>query len=178
MSQRKVAFIGMALLIGGVPLVTQHASPCRLLSFTSGQLVTLRGEIRQMPHDLTMVPDGCSEKIVLALPGWPESGLDDPSIGIRFQQDAEYRKFRGVPRGYDIAVTVTGRLDVSDGNERRWDPLAEQLRRGAYGHPIPFTRYQLVMLYISNVVWWPAGTPRPDSKRKQWSGDHRRAPSP
>jgi hypothetical protein len=168
MTRLAVLLMGAMLVVLGLVPSIQVVTPCRLTTAVSGQLVTLRGKYHATGHDGNIIPDGCSEQVfvLLQLPGDPDAGLEDPSIGPRFLRDPEYRKFLAVPEAYDVAMTVTGCLDISDGNDRQWDPLSERLRVGAFGHPIPYAQYRLVMLYVSDVVSWPRGTPRPDIRRE------------
>ncbi len=138
-------------------------------SLTPGQAITLRGEVLDAPHDAVIVPDGCSagDEIVLEYPWMTHDGLGDSDVFARMQKDPVFRKFqafRRLVRGQRqrIVVTVTGRFDVGDRRPGTLTPLEERLSTGAFGHPIGFSRYRIVVLWLSDLVTWPDGTPRPD----------------
>jgi hypothetical protein len=153
----------------------QPASPCVLTAATSGQLLTIRGRVSRDPHNVSITPAGCGDVVLFEAP-WSEwAGLDDLTIGPRFRQDKVYQHFDRIiretkPRGgykYDVEVTVTGRLDISDGEElKKANPYYARWAQGGFGSPLPFTRYRIIALWMSDVFWWPEGTPRPERKTR------------
>jgi hypothetical protein len=148
------AFVAEAQSSGGGP-------PCPLAGVSNGQVVTVRGKVRTDPHNSMLEVPGCEDPLLLVFPWYLEAALADPTIGPRFRKDPVYRSYRHLSGQrhadgswrYDIEVTITGRLDVSDGGElRKGSPLIDKLGKGGFGSPIPFTRYRVVALWMSSVV--------------------------
>ncbi len=167
-----VAVAVMLIVATPVRVCGQVSRDCALASMHSGQLVTVRGVVSSNPHNVMLRTPECADPIVIAFPWERTAGLDDPTIGQRFRQDEVYKQFakvlnRGGGGKYEVKVTITGRLDISDGSElKQAHPLIDILGRGGFGSPIPFTRYRIVPLWLSDLVWWPKGAMRPPRKEK------------
>ena len=92
-----------------IPVPNLRAAPPRAVGTDPEppvDVVTLRGTYHARPHDGSLVPDGCSHEVLLELPGGPDAGLEDRSIGERFLWDPEYQKFNKIPNGFSPTSNV------------------------------------------------------------------------
>jgi hypothetical protein len=162
MARRIVAATAWVALTLGASLIPAQPPPgkCALSDLEAGHLATLRGIVSFTGHDALLNLSGCTEQVVLAFAWESEAGLEDHSIGDRLRKDRVFREFekkatakdsRGVFK-FNIEVTLTGRIDVTS-----IEGLEKKLLRDrvGFGHPVAFTRYRLVILWMSDVVARP-----------------------
>ena len=74
----------LILLLSSFALAQNQNDTCVLNTTQNGDLITVRGEARQQPHDLAFAIDGCHDLVALAYAGDPDSDVSATnSIGIR-----------------------------------------------------------------------------------------------
>jgi hypothetical protein len=136
---------------------------CPLMTAKNGTVVTLTGEAVHGAHDGLLRISGCSDEVLIAY-------ADDPSLKrskLKILKDEAYRIFRrtfdaeeAAPPGsacigcwkYRVHADFHGRLDVSENAGMIKDPKTGKLLGFVgFGHPMPFTRYRLVVFSIAHV---------------------------
>jgi len=146
---------------------------CPLSTFTNGQTVTIHGKVGQAPHDMALVVPGCSEAVVLAYAGDPESRESSEKL----LKDESFKRFEKYTRAtygkigrkgicmqcpkYEVEATLTGRLDVAPDTapEGQWkdklgmlhDQSGKFVGKAGFGHP-PTQKYRLVIESVSDVA--------------------------
>lgn len=145
----------------------QPQQACVLDGAKNGDLVKFRGEALNGGHDALIRPFGCEtspdERIVLT---W----ADDSSLGAAktaVRRDAALSNFNrlfketaplppnavglGEPR-YRVVADFEGKLEVAASAGLKRDPKTKKVvGLEGFGHPMPFTRYRLVVTSVSNV---------------------------
>jgi hypothetical protein len=150
---------------------------CPIANAGSGDAVVLRGEVFPTGHDTFLRPVGCEERVILVRG-------DDPSLGkskIGFARDEAFQKYETYlraeqkPNGinicrecwkYRVSAEFRGRLDVTESAGWKRDPKTGKVTGiEGFGHPLPFTRYRLVIAAVSKVETVERGlapTPEPE----------------
>lgn len=129
--------------------------------------MTLSGETLHDAHDLVLRLPNCPDSVVLTFG-------DDDSLGaegLPVKKDEEFRRFlKYVNAGrlsihktpsqvtychecwiYHVTAKLSGRLDVVRRAGLKRDDAGKIIGSEGFGHPIPFTRYRLVVTTISGV---------------------------
>lgn len=141
----------------------QQTASCPLAGAKNGDTVVLRGEVFPTGHDTFVRPAGCEERVILVYG-------DDPSLGKSkipvtrdeaFKRYEEYLKAEQQPAGitdckecwkYRVTAEIHGRLDITESAGWKKDPKSGRVTGvEGFGHPLPFTRYRLVIAGISKV---------------------------
>jgi hypothetical protein len=141
----------------------QQTISCPLAEAKSGDTVVLRGEVFAAGHDVFVRPVGCEERVILVYGDDPS--LEKSRISVRrdetFKQYEGYLKAEWTPAGitdcrhcprYRVTAEFRGRLDITDSAGWKKDPKSGKvIGVEGFGHPVPFTRYRLVIASISKV---------------------------
>jgi hypothetical protein len=136
---------------------------CPLATAKGGDTVTLRGEVFPTAHDTFIRPVGCEERVILVYG-------DDPSLGkskIPMKRDEAFQRYETYlgaeqkPSGitdckecwkYRVTAEFQGRLDIAESAGWKKDPKSGKvIGIEGFGHPLPFTRYRLVVTSVSKV---------------------------
>jgi hypothetical protein len=156
-------------------------SKCVLSSFMNGQVVTVHGRVVHGPHDMMLVIPNC-DTVVLAYADDPNFSATASSTGVNLppgtpvnndsklelRKDSEFRRFQSyvgaTNKGggknlcmecymYEVEANFTGRLDVSEKVGLIRDEEEKKIvGMDGFGHPVPFTRYRLIIESVSGVV--------------------------
>lgn len=163
-----LAFFALSLLpplSGGTqePYTEQEIGVCQIAAEPSnyaGKMLRVRGQLGTWPHDLLLWADQCDgAKIVIAYPG----ERVNPPADFELRRDANFKKFERLlvaknkdgSYRYQVTATFTGRLDVSDTVGFVRDDAGKVRGIQGYGHPFPFSRFQLVVQSVSDVAAIP-----------------------
>lgn len=126
----------------------------------AGKTVRVRGQLGTWPHDVLLWDDQCDAgKIVIAYPG----ERVNPPADFVLRRDGNFKKFERLlvaknkdgSYRYQVTATFTGRLDVSDGAGFIRDEGGTVRGIQGFGHPFPFSRFQLVIQSLSEVTAIP-----------------------
>ncbi len=161
---RRIPMLFIAVGLAAAP-APSNAVECALDSARHGQLLIVRGEVFPTAHDLLVAPEGCPGSRVILVYG------DDSSVresGLVTQKDAAFSQYENYLRErwpvrpneharenyrYRVAATFTGRLDVAaSAGLMRDPPTGKVIGVEGFGHPMPFSRYRLVMTSVADVV--------------------------
>lgn len=127
-------------------------------------MVKFRGEAVSTDHDVIVRPNGCPNDRVILVYG------DDPTFGkarLEVKRDEALNQFEKYLREekppkaneicklcprYRVHADFEGRLDVAPSAGLKKDPkTGKVVGIEGFGHPLPFTRYRLVITGVSNV---------------------------
>ena len=153
-------FVGFLL---STAMLAQEQVSCPLATAKNGGTVTLRGEAMHGAHDGLIRIDGCADEVLLAY-------ADDPSLReskLSLKKDEMFGKFveyfnaeqpsqpnvvcRECWR-YRVTAEFTGRLDIAESSGWRKDAkTGKPIGLVGFGHPMPFTKYRLVITSVSKV---------------------------
>jgi hypothetical protein len=150
--------------LGAVATYGQQTASCPLGGAKNGDTVVLRGEVFPTGHDTFVRPAGCEERVVLVY--GDDSSLGKSKISVKrdeaFKQYEEYLKAEQKPAGitdckecwkYRVTAEFQGRLDITESAGWKKDPKSGRVKGvEGYGHPLPFTRYRLVVASVSKVA--------------------------
>ena len=124
---------------------------CVISPEQSGRIVTVRGKLVHAAHDLLLMLPNCERVVVIY--------EDEPTPEVRRFQAVVNAPYKWKGRGtcihcykYEVEATIVGRLEVSD--QAGWIRDEKDQRIigiSGFGHPVPFTRYQLVIHSVSSV---------------------------
>jgi hypothetical protein len=170
-------------------------SGCVLSSLSNGQTLTVRGKVDRSMHDMLLVVSNCKEVAVLTYAGERDAlhGVSSTTINLpretpvgnganlKLQKDRGFSLFEKYVNAlykstrknhciacykYKVEATFTGRLDVSNKVGLIRDEKAQKIiGMDGFGHPIPFTRYRLVLESVSDVV--ARKLPRPGTETRR-----------
>jgi hypothetical protein len=159
------------------PMAVGHAgvleieTKCPLTSTADGQIITVRGEVRQEPHDMVFDIQGCNEAVLLIYAGNSDSDLNATSL-LKDQNLKRFRKYTSsVYKGSgksiciecmkygDVKAELTGKLEIAKmpPGETKHKPGLVRDESGkiigtfGWGHPVPFANYRLVIESVSQV---------------------------
>jgi len=149
--------------LGVVAAYGQQTASCSLPGAKNGDTVVLRGEVFPTGHDTFVRPVGCEERVILVY--GDDLSLGKSKIPVRrdeaFKQYEEYLKAEQKPAGitdckecwkYRVTAEFLGKLDITDSAGWKKDPKSGKVTGvEGFGHPLPFTRYRLVIASISKV---------------------------
>jgi hypothetical protein len=161
---KRVAIV--CLLWSGLPAIPAIAQTgtCVVDSAKNGAMVKIRGVVSPGGHDIFIRPEGCADNRVIVVYG------DDPELGrarLVVKRDDSFREFekylqeqqpskpnaycQQCPR-YQVTAELSGRLDIAPSvGVKKDSKTGKATGLQGYGHPLPFTRYRLVMTAVSNV---------------------------
>ena len=150
-------------LVLSVATYAQEQAVCPLIAAKNGDMVMLKGEAVHGAHDGLVRLTGCTDEVLLGY-------ADDPSISEpkpTLKRDEMFRRFReyfnaeqpaqrnAICQGcwkYRVTAEFEGRLDITDSAGLKKDPKTGKVTGFVgFGHPMPFTRYRLVIAKVSNV---------------------------
>jgi len=150
--------------LAGVGLAVSAAqNNCPLANAENGQTITLRGVVMPTAHDTLLKPAGCQDRVLLEYPDTESNGM--PATAL--QRDRSFRQFtkfitaheKGTATSvckecwkYDVVADFSGRLDIAPRAGLKFDEKTQKaVGMEGFGHPMPFTRYRLVLVSVSNV---------------------------
>lgn len=159
--------IALASLLGygllAIP-TTAQAVGCVVDTASNGDAVKIRGEVSAGAHDLFIRPEGCSDNRIILVYG------DDPLLGkakLTVRRDEPFRQFEKYlneeqpPKPneicrqcmkYRVTADFEGRLDIAPSAGLKKDSkTGKMIGMEGFGHPMPFTRYRLVITSVSKV---------------------------
>src|SRR5262245_36626175 len=144
-----IAFVTLSLLQIKSP-VSDSSKICSLLGAGSGDIVEMSGEVTPGGHDVLVVPENCTERVIL---DWPSTLRSDPEFRkfeslLSVQRDPEPNVIcRECPK-YRVWAEFRGPLDRSTNVGLVRDRKTGSLSLEGYGHPLPFTRYRLTVTAV------------------------------
>jgi len=146
-----------------IPAIAQTGT-CVIDRAKNGAMVKIRGVVYAGRHDIFIRPEHCPDNRVIVIYG------DDPELGragLVVKRDDSFREFQKylrepLPskpsancqqcRRYQVTAELSGRLDIASSvGVKRDSKTGKVIGLEGYGHPLPFTRYRLVMTAVSNV---------------------------
>lgn len=146
---------------GIVPVIAQ--TNCPLENAENGKEITFRALVMPTAHDTLLKPLGCQDRVVLDYPDENANGV--PASSLR--RDRNFSRFKRAivahEKGtatklcmecwkYEVVADFRGRLDVA---QRAGLKLHEGSQKvigvEGFGHPMPFTRFRLVLKSVANV---------------------------
>ena len=156
----RTCFVG--LLLSGA-MCAQKPVGCPLETAKNGDILTLRGEAVHGAHDGLIRIAGCADEVLLAYADDPN--LHESKLSLKkdetFQKFVEYFSAERPPQPkvvcrecwkYRVTAEFTGRLDIADSAGWKKDAKTGKLTGlVGFGHPMPFTRYRLVITSVSKV---------------------------
>lgn len=140
----------------------QNQAVCPLSTAKNGEMVILEGEAIHGAHDGLLRLTGCEDEVVLAYAD--DSRISQPKLNLR--KDEMFKRFRGLfnaeqdaqPNSvckecwkYRITAKFEGRLDITESAGLKKNSKTGKVDIVGFGHPVPFTRYRLVVTGVSNV---------------------------
>lgn len=150
-------------MLATAAVYAQEQTACSLAEFRNRDEITLKGEVFPTAHDTFLRPAGCSERVVLVYG-------DDPSLGTgklavtkdkKLRQYALYVRAEQKPAGvtickecwkYRVTAELQGRLDIAPSAGWKKDAQSGKvIGIEGFGHPLPFTRYRLVISRVLSV---------------------------
>jgi hypothetical protein len=152
-----------ACLLFATVACAQSQSTCPLSTAKNGEMVNLEGEAIHGAHDGLLRLAGCKDEVVLAY-------ADDPSLSqpkLNSRKDEMFKRFRELfnaeqdvqPNSvckecwkYRVTAKFEGRLDITESAGWKKNSKTGKIEGiVGYGHPIPFTRYRLVVVSVTKV---------------------------
>jgi len=128
-------------------------------------MVKIRGVVFQGGHDMFIRPEQCPNNRVIVTYG------DDPTLGrsrLEMKRDDSFQAFERYIKEqepnkpnrvcqqcpqYQVTAELSGRLDVALSVGVKKNPKTGKVTSlEGYGHPLPFTRFRLVVTSIANVT--------------------------
>lgn len=156
----RVWVVGLFLSTAVYP---QQRTVCPLDMAKNGDLVTLKAEAVHGAHDGLLRVSGCADEILFEY-------ADDPNFRgskLQLKKDEALRQLKEyfgaeqpeqpnvVCRGcwkYRVVAEFVGRLDIAESAGWKKDAKTGKLTGlVGFGHPVPFTRYRLVITSVSSV---------------------------
>jgi len=149
-----------------------HSLECALSSAVNGQIINVRGEVRQGPHDMAFDILGCHETVLLTYAGYQDNDVNASTLHLdqemrRFQKyTSSVYKSRGnnicmaCSKFDDVKAELTGKLEISsvppgatkDRIGRMYDSSGKFIGIWGWGHPVSFAGYRLVIQSASQVT--------------------------
>jgi hypothetical protein len=160
----RIVLAGLLSLVGPTLPAAPQTGGCIVGTAKNGEVVKIRGELFPTAHDRFIQPVGCPDDRVILVYG------DDASLGeakLSVRRDDSFRQFKKYadeeqpskaneicmqcPR-YRVTADFEGRLDIVPSAGWKKDSKTGKVTGiEGFGHPLPFTRYRLVMTGVSNV---------------------------
>lgn len=156
-----------------------QTTQCIVASAEDGESVRFAAKMFPTGHDVLIRPVRCPDIAIVLVYG-DDTTLGDAKLALRRDSAfGELERFSYAERKsspdhecrlcflYQVTADFEGRLDVTPAAGWKRDPSTGRVTGiDGFGHPLPFTRYRLVMTGVSNVqaVERPQKT-TPDSPR-------------
>lgn len=153
-------------IVTTAPAAVAESGKCVIETAKNGTMVKVRGVVFPGGHDMFIRPEQCPENRVIV------TYADDRSLKqihhLHVQRDEAFRMFeqylkeeqlsspneicRQCPK-YEVNAELTGRLDIARSAGLKRNPkTGKVIRLEGYGHPLPFTRFRLVVTSVANVI--------------------------
>lgn len=152
------------IVLSAVPVLAQSGQ-CFIETVKNGTLVTVRGVVFPGGHDMFIRPEQCPDNRVIVTYG------DDPALGrgrLQVKRDDSFQAFerylkeqqpskpneicQQCPK-YQVTAELSGRLDIAPSAGVKRNPkTGKATGLEGYGHPLPFTRFRLVLTSVANVT--------------------------
>lgn len=157
-----VCLLGSGLSV--TPIMAQ-ARECVIETANNGAMVKIRGVVSSSGHDVFIRPEQCPDNRVIVAYG-DDPALESDRTGMKrddsFQQFERYLKeqqptepneyCQQCPR-YQVTAELSGRLNIAPSAGVKRNPkTGKATGLEGYGHPLPFTRFRLVVTSVSGVV--------------------------
>jgi hypothetical protein len=153
-------FVGLLL---STAMWAQEQVACLLATAKNGDTVTLKGEATHGAHDGLIRITGCADEVLLAYADDPS--LRESKLSLKkdemFGRFVEYFNAELPPQPnvacrecwkYRVTAEFTGRLDIAESAGWKKDAkTGKPIGVVGFGHPMPFTRYRLVITSVSKV---------------------------
>ncbi len=147
----------------GVPALAQTAG-CIVGTAKNGDVVKIHSELFHGAHDALIRPAACPDGDIVLVYG------DDASLGearLPVKRDESFRQLERYSKEqlpsrlneicsqcfrYRVTADFEGRLDLAPSAGWKRDPrTGKVIGIEGFGHPLPFSRYRLVLTAVSNV---------------------------
>lgn len=144
-------------------LLCAAENDCPLENAKDGQTITFRAVVMATAHDMLLRPLGCQDRVLLEYPDEKLNGM--PASSLR--RDRNFSRFtrftvaqeKGTATAmckecwkYEVVADFRGRLDMAQRAGFTFDEKSEKvIGIDGFGHPMPFTRFRLVLSSVSNV---------------------------
>lgn len=156
----------LILVLSSLAFAQNHTNACPLDTAKDGDVITVRAEATQEPHDLVFSIEGCHDLAVVAHAGDQDSDVSADQL----RRDENLKRFQKYTtatyksQGKDICLmcmkygdvkaTVTGRLQVAtipsgttkDSFGFLHDQSGKVVGTSGFGHPNRMFKYRLVIL--------------------------------
>ena len=155
----------LGIVLSAAPGLAQSGK-CVIETVKNGAMVAVRGVVFPGGHDMFIRPAQCPDNRVIVMYG------DDPAVARRdrlqvkrdssFQEFERYLKEQQPSRPneicqqcpkYQVTAELSGRLDIAPSAGVKRNPkTGKATGLEGYGHPLPFTRFRLVLTGVSDVT--------------------------
>jgi hypothetical protein len=152
-----------AFVLQIVPVFGQSVK-CVIETTQSGTMIRVRGIVFPGGHDMFILPEQCPDNRVILTYG------DDPTLGrdrLQMKRDTTFQEFERYLREqqpskpneicqqcskYQVEAELSGRLDVAvSAGVKRNPKTGKAIGLEGFGHPLPFTRFRLVITNVAIV---------------------------
>jgi hypothetical protein len=153
------------IALGLASVTYSQNEKCILETAKSGELVSFRGEASSTDHDIIIRPKGCPKCRIILTYGDDRQALGKETLNVR-RDDAlmQFERYlqeqipsqpnetcKLCPR-YRVFADFEGRLDKAASAGLKKDPKSGKvIGTEGFGHPLPYTRYRIVVTRLSNV---------------------------
>ena len=153
----------LGVVLSAVPVMAQSGK-CVIETAKNGTVIKVRGVVFPGGHDLFIRPKQCPENRVIVTYG------DDLALGpsrLQVQRDDSFQAFERYLKEqrpskpnevcqqcskYQVTAELTGRLDIAPSAGVKRNPkTGKAAGLEGYGHPLPFTRFRLVLTSVADV---------------------------
>lgn len=154
----------LGIVVSTAPALAQSGK-CVIETAKNGAIVRVRGVVFPGGHDMFIRPEQCPENRVIVIYG------DDPTLGrgrLQVKRDDAFRTFERYVKEqqpskpdevcqqcpkYQVTAELSGRLNVAPSAGVKRNPkTGKATGLEGYGHPLPFTRFRLVLTGVSDVT--------------------------
>jgi hypothetical protein len=154
----------LGVVLSAVPIMAQSGK-CVIETAKNGAMVKVRGVVFPGGHDMFIRPEQCQDNRVIVTYG------DDPALGssrlhvqrgdsfqaferyLKEQQPAKPNEVCQQCPKYQVTAELSGRLDIAPSAGVKRNPkTGKATGLEGYGHPLPFTRFRLVLTSVANVT--------------------------
>ncbi len=157
------ALLRVLCLVSASGMLGAAESDCPLENAKDGQTITLRAVVMPTAHDTLLRPLGCQDTVLLEYPdeklnGMPASSLRRDRNFSRFTRSTVAQE-KGTATSmcrecwkYEVVADFRGRLDIAPRAGLTFDEKSKKATGiEGFGHPMPFTRFRLILASVSNV---------------------------
>jgi hypothetical protein len=166
-----MAMVVLVRFPGAFSQTQEKLNACILETAGNGQIITVRGETVQQPHDLAFDIDGCPDLVVITYAGDADSGVGADQLQRntnlkRFQKytSATYKSTSkhiciGCMKYGNVKAALMGKLQVAtippgttrDSMGFLRDSSGKVVGTSGFGHPSRMFKYQLVIFSVLDV---------------------------